>query len=206
VGTIVISRKPLLVVVSGPSGVGKSTIVKGMLRRSEKLRLSISLTTRPPRPGEREDEEYRFVSHERFLAARDGGELLEWAEVHGNLYGTPLAFVERTLSEDLHVLLEIDVQGGLAVKKRIPGAVLIFLLPPSPGELESRLRGRATDDESVILRRLENARNELTYYEYYDYLVVNSEVETCTREVLGVVEAESLKRERAVLEGAKQDG
>jgi guanylate kinase len=206
VRAIVTSRRPFLVVVSGPSGVGKSTVVEGLLRRSDKLKLSVSLTTRAPREGEREGEEYRFVSPERFLAARDAGELLEWAEVHGNLYGTPLSFVERTLSEDLNVLLEIDVQGGLTVKDKMPGAVLIFLLPPSQAELERRLRGRATDDEAVIRRRLGNARKELSYYRYYDYLVVNNDIEECTREVLGIAESESLKRERTVLEGKARNG
>lgn len=204
--TIVLSRKPFLVVVSGPSGVGKSTVVEGLLQSSDKLRLSVSLTTRPPRQGEREGGEYHFVSRERFLAARDAGELLEWAEVHGNLYGTPLALVERTLSEGLHVLLEIDVQGGLTVKEKVPGAVLVFLLPPSPAELERRLRGRATDEEAVIRRRLGNAGNELSYYKYYDYLVVNTDVGTCTREVLGIVESESLKRDRAVIGGEGRGG
>ena len=169
------------------------------------MRLSVSLTTRPPRQGEREGGEYQFVTRERFLAARDAGELLEWAEVHGNLYGSPLAFVERTLSEGLHVLLEIDVQGGLTVKEKMPGAVLIFLLPPSPSELERRLRGRGTDDEEVIQRRLGNAEKELSYYKYYDYLVVNKDVGACAREVLVIVESESLKRDRAVIDREERE-
>lgn len=201
---ILAARKPFLIVVSGPSGVGKSTVVEGLLERSSKLVLSVSLTTRPPRKGEREGEEYRFVSRDQFLAARDAGELLEWAEVHEYLYGTPIAFVERTLAGgDRNVLLEIDVQGGLTVKEKMPGAVLIFLLPPSFAELERRLRGRATDEDEVIRRRLRNANKELSYYHYYDYLVVNDDVHTCTEHVLGIVASEFLKRERAILdEGA----
>jgi guanylate kinase len=204
VEAILAARKPFLIVVSGPSGVGKSTVVEGLLERSSKLVLSVSLTTRPPRKGEREGEEYRFVSRDQFLAARDAGELLEWAEVHEYLYGTPIAFVERTLAGgDRNVLLEIDVQGGLTVKEKMPGAVLIFLLPPSFAELERRLRGRATDEDEVIRRRLRNANKELSYYHYYDYLVVNDDVHTCTEHVLGIVASEFLKRERAILdEGA----
>jgi guanylate kinase len=204
VEAILAARKPFLIVVSGPSGVGKSTVVEGLLERSSKLVLSVSLTTRPPRKGEREGEEYRFVSRDQFLAARDAGELLEWAEVHEYLYGTPIAFVERTLAGgDRNVLLEIDVQGGLTVKEKMPCAVLIFLLPPSFAELERRLRGRATDEDEVIRRRLRNANKELSYYHYYDYLVVNDDVHTCTEHVLGIVASEFLKRERAILdEGA----
>lgn len=189
-------------VVSGPSGVGKSTIVRGLLERSESLELSVSMTTRPARRGEREGEEYRFVSPELFRAACDGGELLEWAEVHGNLYGTPSAFVEQTLSRGQNVLLEIDVQGGMSVKKRVPDAVLIFLLPPSHAELERRLRGRATDSEDVIRQRLDNARKELEFYAHYDYLVVNEEIERCADEVFGIVTAESLRRSRTTVDTA----
>lgn len=189
-------------VVSGPSGVGKSTIVRGLLERSESLELSVSMTTRPARRGEREGEEYRFVSPELFRAACDGGELLEWAEVHGNLYGTPSAFVEQTLSRGRNVLLEIDVQGGMSVKKRVPDAVLIFLLPPSHAELERRLRGRATDSEDVIRQRLDNARKELEFYAHYDYLVVNEEIERCADEVFGIVTSESLRRSRTTVDTA----
>ena len=197
---MLVERKPFLLVVSGPSGVGKSTIARGLLERSDDIDLSISLTTRRARKGEKEGEEYKFVSVEEFEAARERGELLEWAEVHGNLYGTPAAFVRRTLDRGRNVLLEIDVQGGMSVKERMPDAVLIFLLPPSFEELERRLRGRATDDETVIRRRLDNAREELTLFTHYDYLVVNEDVGRCTDEVVGIVSSESLRRSRTKLD------
>lgn len=189
-----------MIVVSGPSGAGKSTIVDGVLAASKNTKLSVSLTTRPPRPGEREGEEYRFVDMETFLRARDGGELLEWAEVHGNLYGTPSSFVEETLASGDNVLLEIDVQGGLAVRDRMPDAVLVFLMPPTFDELEKRLRGRATDGDEAIRRRLDNARREFGFHDRYDYIVVNDEVARCTERVLYIISAESLRRERTILQ------
>jgi guanylate kinase len=194
-----ISRKPFLVVVSGPSGAGKSTVVEKVLQASDDTRFSVSLTTRPPRTGEREGDEYSFVDMERFLRARDAGKLIEWAEVHGNLYGTPSAFVEETLAAGKNVLLEIDVQGGLAVKERLPDSVLVFLLPPGLEELEKRLRGRATDDEAVIERRLANALKEYEFHSRYDYIVVNDAVDECAASILAIISAESLRRERTVL-------
>jgi guanylate kinase len=138
---------------------------------------------------------------ERFLRARDAGELIEWAKVHGNLYGTPSAFVEDTLAAGKNILLEIDVQGGLAVKERMPDSVLVFLLPPSLEELERRLRGRATDDEAVIEQRLANALKEYEFHSRYDYIVVNDAADECAASILAIISAESLRRERAVLKG-----
>ena len=196
---ITISRRPFLIVVSGPSGAGKSTVVEKVLGASKETELSVSLTTRPSRSGERDGDEYHFVDMERFLRARDGGELLEWAEVHGNLYGTPSSFVEEIQAAGKNVLLEIDVQGGLSVKERVPDAVLVFLLPPSLEELEKRLRGRATDDEAVIQRRLDNALKEYEFHDRYDYIVVNDTVDSCATGILGIISAESMRRERTVL-------
>jgi guanylate kinase len=181
----------MIVVISGPSGVGKSTVADMVLEGAPELVRSVSLTTREPRPGDVDGESYEFVSPEEFAARRDAGKLLEWAEVHGNLYGTGAAWVDGQLASGNSVLLEIDVQGGRSVKEARPDAVLIFLMPPSDEVLEQRLRGRKTDSEEVILKRLSNARRELEMAESYDYAVINDELEGCVSEVLGIIGAES---------------
>lgn len=157
------------------------------------------MTTRAPRGDERDGVDYYFVSESDFIRKRESGELLEWAAVHGHLYGTPAGYVDEQLKNGRNVLLEIDVQGGLIVKKKRPDAVLVFLLPPSLEELERRLRGRGTDDEGVVRRRLENARGELAYYDRYDYLVVNEDVPPCAEDVLNVIRAVSLEREKCIV-------
>jgi guanylate kinase len=188
---------PVVVVVSGPSGVGKSTVVNRVLEARENISISVSLTTRPPRRGEVDGVDYHFVTSEEFLRRRESGDLLEWAEVHGNLYGTRADFVENTIGGGTNVLLEIDVQGGMSVKKKKPESVLIFLLPPSFEALEARLRGRGTDSEEVIERRIRNARWELGFYDKYDYLVINDDIDRCIGDVLAVIDAEALRRTRA---------
>jgi guanylate kinase len=179
--------EPLIVVISGPSGAGKSTVVEKVLERSSGLVRSVSVTTRMPRAGDVDGEDYHFVSPEEFAATRDAGRLLEWAEVHGNLYGTEAEQVDRSIAGGKSVLLEIDVQGGRSVKAARPGAVLIFLRPPSDEILEERLRGRGTDEEAVILKRLENARRELEAAEDYDYRVVNDDLDRCVGEILEII-------------------
>jgi guanylate kinase len=194
-----VTRLPFILVISGPSGVGKSTVAQRVLEVAPDLRRSVSMTTRAPRKGEKDGRNYHFVSLEEFINRRDGGELLEWADVHGNLYGTPAAFVEERLERGERILLEIDVQGGKKVKEQRPDAVLVFLIPPSFEELERRLTGRKTDEEGAIRKRLHNAREEMKWYQRYDYIVVNDELDRCVADVLGVLRAESLRRERSVL-------
>jgi guanylate kinase len=186
--------RPNIVVISGPSGVGKSTVAMKVLERSPHMVRSVSVTTRDPRPGDVDGIDYHFVSREEFERRREAGRFLEWAEVHGNLYGTEAEHVDRLLASGKSVLLEIDVQGGRAVKSARPGAILIFLMPPSEGVLEERLRGRGTDEEEVILRRLRNARRELESASEYDFRVVNDDLGGCVEEVLEIVGRESAER------------
>ena len=194
-----ISRKPFLVVVSGPSGVGKSTVVDRVFKHAAGFVSSVSVTTRPPRGAEKDGVDYFFITREAFERRRDAGELLEWAEVHGNLYGTPAPFVAESLAGGVNVILEIDIQGGMSVKERFPEAVLIFLLPPGFEALKERLKGRATDEESVIRRRLENAKHELTFSNRYDYIVINDEAGRCADDCLSIIRAEALREERMTL-------
>ena len=167
-----------LIVVSGPSGSGKSTLVRRVLARPEvSARLSISATTRAPRPGEEPGRDYFFLSREAFEEARARGEFLASAEVHGNLYGTPAGPVRADLEAGRCVLLEIDVQGAMIVRERVPSALLVFIHTPSLAELEGRLRARATDDEATISRRLANARRELEQTTRYDKQVMNADLD-----------------------------
>ncbi len=176
--------------IAGPSGVGKGTVVRRVLERVPGLRLSISATTRAPRAslGERDGVDYRFVSPDEFdrLVEQDG--LLEWAEVFGKRYGTPRAWVERTLSEGADVVLEIDVQGARKVREAIPEAVLIFLEPPSAEELERRLRTRASEDEERLARRLAEAESELEQRDLFDHVVVNEDVEAASSQVAAIIQ------------------
>lgn len=170
-----------------------------VLERSPILVKSVSLCTRPPRPHEKEGVDYYFVSPAEFERKRQAGELLEWAEVYGNLYGTGADYVKKQLEGGRSVLLELDIQGGKKVKEVFPGAVLIFLVPPSRETAEKRLRGRGTEEEEVIRRRLDNAMRELEFSRNYDYLVRNDELDRCVSDVLAVVRAESMRRERTDL-------
>ncbi len=197
---IEVRRKPVVIVVSGPSGAGKSTIVKKVLERDKEISLSVSLTTRPPRPGEKEGREYRFVSEEEFVRIRDSGGLLEWAEVYGHFYGTPREPIEARLGEGRDVLLEIDVQGGMQVRENMEEAVMVFIVPPGMEELERRLRGRGTDSDEVIRERLAGALRELEYNTKYDYVVINDSVDECVADVLCIINAERLRRERTAID------
>jgi len=195
--------KGLLVVFSGPSGTGKGTILKAYLERHPQARLSISATTRAPRPGEQDGREYYFVTREKFLEMRAENALLESAEYCGNFYGTPRAPIEAWLEEGYDVFLEIEVQGGAQVQKLEPDSVGIFILPPSIEELARRLRGRGTETEDVVQNRLAAAKQELCAAEHYAYAVVNDTVEAAIEKIDWILGAERCKvsRNRKFIEG-----
>jgi guanylate kinase len=190
-------KEGILVVISSPSGGGKSTIVKRLREQHPAYRYSVSVTTRSRRAGETDGRHYSFVTPEEFRRRIDGGYFAEWAQVHGHYYGTPRSFVDRVLTGGEIALFDLDVQGGLQIKEAYPQAVLVFVLPPSPQELERRLRGRKTDDEDVIQTRLENAKSEVTYWPQYDYVVVNDSLEDAVASVQAIITAERCRSGRA---------
>lgn len=180
-----------LTVLSGPSGVGKSTVVASLRRASPQIWLSVSVTTRAPRPGEADGREYRFVSERDFDAMISSGELLEWAQFAGNRYGTPRAPVEQRLASGVPVLLEIDLAGARQVRRAVPGALLVFLAPPSWAELVRRLTSRDTERPEVIQRRLEAARVELAAGSEFDITLVNTSVEDVCHQLVVLTKAPS---------------
>ncbi|MCD6363983.1 MAG: guanylate kinase [Synergistetes bacterium] len=188
-------NKGKLFVISGPSGAGKGTLRRELFKRVPNLVYSVSVTTRKPRAGERNGVDYFFISEEEFEKMKRNGELLEWAQVHGNLYGTPRKFVESKLSEGKSVVLEIDVQGALQVKRSFPEAVLIFILPPSEEELFRRLKKRGTETESEMELRLKNAQWEMNRMDVYDYAVVNDDIEKASEELVKIVKSEIYGRD-----------
>lgn len=184
-------------ILSAPSGVGKSTIVKAVLAQDRRLRFSISCTTRSPRPGETHGVDYDFLSHEAFEKGIEEGRFLEWAKVYGNYYGTDRHRVQSWLDQGLDVLLEIDVQGARKVRATIPESTTLFILPPSMEVLEERLRHRATDAEEVIRRRLEAAQAEIQEAPWFDYLIVNDVLDEAVADVAAIIRASRCARLRA---------
>lgn len=182
-------KKGILIVISGFSGAGKGTLVRELLRRYDEYALSVSMTTREPRPGEQEGVDYFFTDRAHFeeTIARDG--LVEYAQYCGNYYGTPRAYVEEQLSAGRNVILEIEMQGALKIKEKFPESLLLFVTPPSVAELERRLTGRGTEKPEVIDRRLARAAEESEGVEAYDYIVVNDRLEECAEEIHMLVDA-----------------
>ncbi len=178
-----------MIVVSAPSGAGKSTVLGRVLREIPGLRFSVSHTTRQPRPGEQNGVEYHFTTREAFLRLREAGRMLEWAEVHGNLYGTGIVEYERAEDEGLDLLLDIDVVGAAQVRLKMDDAVTIFILPPSFHDLAARLRKRGLDGAETIERRLTNARDEASLYTEYDYTVINDDLDHCVESIECVIRA-----------------
>jgi len=179
-----------LIIISGPSGSGKGTVCNVLTKTEANLLVSVSATTRKPRGEEKEGIDYFFLTREQFEEMIAGDRLLEWADVYGNYYGTPREPVEKNLALGWDVILEIDVQGGLQIKNKFPKCVLIFLIPPSRSQLETRLKQRGTDSTSDIERRLNWAERELKEVHKYDYLVINDQVEAAARKISAIVTAE----------------
>lgn len=180
-----------LFVIAGPSGAGKGTLIAELLKRHPEVWLSVSATTRKPRKGEEEGREYHFLDEEEFREKARRGEFLEWAEVHGNLYGTPRERVEEKLGQGRDVILEIDVQGARQVRERMPEAVSVFIFPPSAEVLEERLRQRGTEDEEELRRRLAKAAEESEERRDYDHVVVNDQLDRAAAELCAIYEMES---------------
>ncbi len=183
-------KKGLLIIFSGPSGCGKGTVLKEILP-DDSFYLSVSATTRPPRPTDIDGVDYRFLSKDDFQQRIDSHAMLEYAEFCGNLYGTPADMVDQMRAEGKNVILEIEVEGALQVMKKCPDAISIFLLPPSLSELERRLRNRGTESEEVIRKRIQRAEEEIKLAYHYRYLIVNQTVDTAVEDFRAIIRAES---------------
>ena len=193
------TERGLLIVFSGPSGVGKGTVRQEIFSTPDhKFEYSVSMTTRQRRPGEVDGVDYFFRTREEFEELIKNGQMLEYAEYVGNYYGTPLTYVNETLDKGIDVFLEIEVQGALQVKKKVPDGVFIFLTPPDLDELKDRLVGRGTDSEEVIRQRIERAKEEIALMREYDYAVVNDEVPLAAERVKRIIEAEHFRVDRVI--------
>ena len=199
IDTVRTGRRGFILILSSPSGAGKTTLTRMLRTRSElDLELSISVTTRARRSSEADGVHYRFITKKQFQSMRDADELLEWAEVHGNFYGTPREPVDRILAEGRDVLFDIDWQGTQQVRAKAgTDATTVFILPPSMSELQARLERRAEDPPETIARRLANARNEIRRWAQYDYVLVNDDIQVTFQDLLAIIEAERRKVERS---------
>jgi guanylate kinase len=193
-----ISKKGLLLILSGPAGSGKGCIVKNILEKDNNIRLSVSATTREPRPGEIEGFHYYFVTHEKFTELIDSDEMLEYTMYCGNYYGTPKEKVRRMIDSGISVILEIELEGAKNVKRLCPDAVSVLVLPPDFGTLEQRLRGRHTNTEEDIKNRLNRAKSEVASYDLYDYIVINEDdkIDEAADNILQILNAECHRTSR----------
>ena len=189
------NKKGLLVILSGPAGSGKGT-VGGRLRELSPFEFSVSATTRAPRPGEIDGVHYHFITKEDFKHKIETGEMLEHAEYVGNYYGTPKAPVDAALAEGKNILLDIEVQGALQIKEKMPDAVMIYILPPDYETLLSRIRGRGTETEEVIQKRMTQARGEIEVFDKYDYIVTNDDFDRAAHDILAILKTEKLRTSR----------
>ena len=196
--TLTAPRKGLLLILSSPSGAGKSTLAKRLMAWDDTLRFSVSATTRAPRPGEQDGREYYFKSRAEFEAMADAGEMLEHAEVFGNFYGSPKGPVQQAMAEGRDTLFDIDWQGGQQIRNSSLGrdVVSIFVLPPSIAELEVRLNGRGQDSAEVIAGRMAKSRDEISHWAEYDYVIVNKDIDQAFEELLTILKAERMRRDR----------
>jgi guanylate kinase len=184
----------LLLILSSPSGAGKTTLKDRILARHPELRFSVSHTTRKPRPNEVDGREYHFIDRPAFLDMQRSDAFAEWAEVHGNLYGTSLGEIQIAREAHRGVVFDIDHQGARQIKASLADAVSVFILPPSMQELASRLRSRASDDEEVVRKRLDNARSEISHYAFFDYIVVNNRLDSAEATLDAIILAEQARR------------
>ncbi|HSM60627.1 MAG TPA: guanylate kinase [Longimicrobiales bacterium] len=185
-----LGHRPFPLVLAAPSGTGKTTLARALVERTEGFCFSVSATTRRPRGGERDGIDYHFRDRVAFEDMAASGELAEWAEVHGELYGTPSSELEAAAARGEHVVLDIDVQGARLIRRRVPDALLVFVLPPSPDALRDRLAGRGTEAPRAVAERLRTALGELEAVGEFDYVVVNDDLDTCLARILGLVAAE----------------
>ena len=186
------------VVLSAPSGAGKTTIAKALVEGNEDVVFSVSATTRPARDHEVDGVDYRFLSEPKFRAMIEADEFVEWAQVHGHLYGTSRKALQVALDDGRFLILDIDVQGAMQMRERVPDVVLVFVIPPSADALVERLTERGTEGEDTVARRIENARGELEQASQFDYIVVNDDLEQAIDEVRSIVSAESRRTDRAI--------
>ena len=188
--------KGSLIILSGPSGAGKGTIHNELLKNNKNLKYSISMTTRSPRVGEKDGVDYYFVSVDKFKEEIEKDSFLEYAEVHGNFYGTPKDYVEKCLSDGYDVILEIDIQGALNIKEKYKDGIFVFIMPPSMKELKNRLIKRGTETKDKLIERFKNAYKEINEFSKYNYVVINDEVETAVKKVEAIMQAERCRVDR----------